>query len=320
MRIEIPIPPPRGGDGDNMGRGATVSRVQKMAPDVWAALHPRTYSGAANWCPLNAPASVLTAACRRLKTHGAEPGMAGTVKFGAIVSAKLAARRVPVYHVGSHLADAADQTKPPQDVLWRDVPFPMDAGVLLFEIPNPARGGLAWIAWAKVAAGETLRVPGFWDEPMPMRAGFIMFMAGDCSEEIQSPLVIKTEESHTVAAVSVGEMKFEGEASAEDFPIADQITGRVASLFYAIASRPELVERDGQKVRTIKKGPAREEWTPNWVGRTYRVQRADGDGTHASPRLHWRRGHYRRQPCGTGRKEHKIIWLEPCLVGGETNG
>jgi len=45
-----------------------------------------------------------------------------------------------------------------------------------------------------------------------------------------------------------------------------------------------------------------------------------GNGTHASPRLHWRRGHVRRQPYGTGRGQRKLIWIEPVLVGAGVSG
>jgi len=38
-------------------------------------------------------------------------------------------------------------------------------------------------------------------------------------------------------------------------------------------------------------------------------------GTHASPRLHWRRGHWRRTP-----KSGKQIWIAPMEVGDEDNG
>ena len=37
-------------------------------------------------------------------------------------------------------------------------------------------------------------------------------------------------------------------------------------------------------------------------------------GTHASPRLHWRRGHWRNTRTG------KKVWIDPMLVGDEKNG
>ena len=38
-------------------------------------------------------------------------------------------------------------------------------------------------------------------------------------------------------------------------------------------------------------------------------------GSHASPRLHWRRGHWRTAP-----KSGKKVWIDPMLVGDEENG
>lgn len=38
-------------------------------------------------------------------------------------------------------------------------------------------------------------------------------------------------------------------------------------------------------------------------------------GTHASPRQHWRRGHWRTAP-----KSGKKVWIDPMLVGDEANG
>jgi hypothetical protein len=38
-------------------------------------------------------------------------------------------------------------------------------------------------------------------------------------------------------------------------------------------------------------------------------------GTHASPRQHWRRGHWRTAP-----KSGKKVWIDPMLVGDEQNG
>jgi hypothetical protein len=57
-------------------------------------------------------------------------------------------------------------------------------------------------------------------------------------------------------------------------------------------------------------------WSPNLIGWRYRpAQAAEAQSTHASPRLHWRRGHVRNQPCGSGRSQRKLIWIEPMLVG-----
>lgn len=36
--------------------------------------------------------------------------------------------------------------------------------------------------------------------------------------------------------------------------------------------------------------------------------------THASPITHWRRGHWRNQPCGEKLQDSKIIWIQPTLI------
>ena len=38
-------------------------------------------------------------------------------------------------------------------------------------------------------------------------------------------------------------------------------------------------------------------------------------GTHASHRPHWRRGHFRRVPCGQGRAARKLVFIKPTFVG-----
>lgn len=59
-------------------------------------------------------------------------------------------------------------------------------------------------------------------------------------------------------------------------------------------------------------------WNPNIIGRNYRIKReAPTGGSHASPVMHWRRGHYRKQPFGIGRSQMRIIRIEPMLINAE---
>lgn len=45
------------------------------------------------------------------------------------------------------------------------------------------------------------------------------------------------------------------------------------------------------------------------------VDEREGEiGTHASPRPHWRRGHFRRVPWGQGRAARKLVFIRPTLV------
>jgi len=68
----------------------------------------------------------------------------------------------------------------------------------------------------------------------------------------------------------------------------------------------------------VKHGKKRDAlWSPNWIGRTYRVKHDYLGGTHASPRMHWRCGHWRNQAVGKGRSDHRLIWIEPMLISAQ---
>jgi len=56
-------------------------------------------------------------------------------------------------------------------------------------------------------------------------------------------------------------------------------------------------------------------WTPNFIGKGYQPRSEYKGGTHASPRLHWRRGHTRNQPYGPNNTLKKVIWIQPTLIG-----
>ena len=96
-------------------------------------------------------------------------------------------------------------------------------------------------------------------------------------------------------------------------------------LMLALTAMPKLVT-EGTLRRPLKfkngKQVQSELWNPNYVGWEYRAARPEnnggGQGTHASPRWHWRSGHMRKQPSGprpwTKQSPTEAIWLEPVIV------
>jgi hypothetical protein len=106
---------------------------------------------------------------------------------------------------------------------------------------------------------------------------------------------------------------------ATDKEVTDRLSALMLKLLVILNTRPQLVEA-GRCVRPqkIKHGRVKhcELWSPNVFGRCYRTIRDDrGGGTHASPRVHWRRGFVRSQPHGPRRSMRKPVWIEPVLVG-----
>ncbi|NHC36915.1 hypothetical protein [Scytonema millei] len=94
-------------------------------------------------------------------------------------------------------------------------------------------------------------------------------------------------------------------------------------LILIMECRSELVDTESKVIRVnqgFAKDKAKDYYEPLWVGRNYRVQREetqDKGGTHASPRVHWRRGYLRNQPYGEGRQQRRLVWIEPVLVIGK---
>lgn len=126
------------------------------------------------------------------------------------------------------------------------------------------------------------------------------------------------------------------------------------NLLLALKVRPDLLFRE-RMVKQLRRDKNKGLWEPNVIGASYVIQQVDPNstlepGSHASPRMHWRRGHFRKQPigprkpdcqcghsvarhsssadtsfcwevdCGCSQytpseRKYQITWIEPCLVG-----
>lgn len=50
--------------------------------------------------------------------------------------------------------------------------------------------------------------------------------------------------------------------------------------------------------------------------RPHGYSESQGEGTGRTP--HWRRGHFRRQPCGTGRSNRRLTYVRPCFINADS--
>ena len=135
-----------------------------------------------------------------------------------------------------------------------------------------------------------------------------------------------------------------------DKELTERVSALMLKLLVILNMRPALVTHGAQeRMRRCKHARAgkREVWSANFIGRGYGLARERRD-THASPRMHIRRGHVTWQVTGPRsaagfvsatalpRNEqgiidwdivapatreqflrcHKRIWLEPVLIGG----
>jgi hypothetical protein len=54
------------------------------------------------------------------------------------------------------------------------------------------------------------------------------------------------------------------------------------------------------------------------VGQAFQLEVANFEGGHR--KMHWRRGHWRRQAHGPGRAQRKLVWIRPARVAGTDEG
>ena len=85
------------------------------------------------------------------------------------------------------------------------------------------------------------------------------------------------------------------------------------SSFYMSVPTPEEASTNRKRINKGKKPLV--EFKMAVIEGKKSVMSSTPHGTHASPRLHWRRGHWRRTP-----KSGKQIWIAPMEVGDEENG
>lgn len=230
--------------------------------------------------------------------------------------------------VAPDLLAAVAETDPPADLLWQEIALPFEAGALVLPrgaLRHPDGATCEAIGWARIRAGEMLQFGKEW-QPVKLQEDVFVVFTGLTGDEgfplLDSVLNASTSprvgDIHTpgVYMTPTREGVYELPLAPSESQFLAQCRALIFGLLLAMEARPALLAR-GRKVGSHKKS-RREMWEPNIVGRDYRIvrERIQSTGTHAGPRMHWRRGFWRRQKHGPHLTLVKTIWIEPTLVGG----
>jgi hypothetical protein len=322
--------------------------IKLSYPKIYARAYPRRYQHpdayhSPKWLALLAADSYMQ---RKLdfKIDGKNINMPSMHSYRVL--AELVDMGVPTYFVSPALLSALMNTKLP-DMRLCDLKWPLAA--LLFVLP---KGGLASPDGDCMYLGIA-SLPKEPNPPMLDEVGVVARTASICTVCYTSSKAAYTW-SHPLNEdpVSIGAsdplMEYyrpignmignDGsvlggipELIPQDLPEAEKnfiaFAPQLAiQVMLAMVSRPDLVTsgsciRGGKTSGKFKDSPKPEVWSPNVIGKTYTIksERSDedsGTGTHASPRTHWRVGHFRLyEPCPENRwKVSKQIWIEPVLV------
>lgn len=292
---------------------ANVIRAYKQHyPDLWSLACPRIYKGVEEFHDFRLPPALRLGSflAQQIQPDLREKHLSNFV-FQDICTMQQQPYGFPTYFIERKLVRALVQTDLPPVVDWMSMPFPFPGFTVILPRKCLYTDGeeIAYFECAKVPAGSVVARDG-----ERTTQDLLVILASLASGAM---IHRKMHKPYTASEFQQTTHADSEPLTSDDLLALDDITRIFFNCLYVMAARPEYVER-GQRTGTHKKSGA-ELWEPNIIGRKYATKRDPNTeaGTHASPRMHWRRGHFRHQPFGSGRTENKIIWIEPMLVNAK---
>lgn len=317
-----------------------IQTMKVHFPDVWKMSYPRRIippNGYTN--PYYYAGSTVCGLLMGSKMI--RKGDTGGHSTHILLASKLVERQVPTYFIMPEYLEAVMATDPPGDMTLENIHWPMPA--MLFCLPDGFTMkycGLnsPFISVAHVMMGDhpmteegrkvfkainlnmaiclenekfLMHYPVFIDDKPPVDYTGTYAVKRPISEMYDTTLEVVTASKDEEVEEKVRKQEAQWNRAMNRLGI---------KLLLAVTARPQLIEVGAQaRPERIKRGFVVKEalWHPNVIGRGYRIKR-DPDyqpiGTHASPVMHWRKGHWRTQKYGPGWSKLKVIWIEPMLV------
>jgi hypothetical protein len=305
--------------------------LAKEEPDVAGLLLPRRFADTSAYhSPETVAAAIAVTAIGPLADLEGPSCTPLDLQYGAYLTvSNLLRLEMPTYFVAPKLLDAVSQTDIPSSLTLQDFHWPLDAMLLVlpkghYRLPN-GREPLFLAYSHNESAAERLTPP-----PMPAisisgsNASFFSVMTSGST--VTHVLSLNGLYDSVAAWGNSPTQHLEMSPDFSDAQISDpdrsanSLQLLTVKLLLAISARPSLVAT-GQLIRQAKVKHGRTKsglWTPNIIGRGYlpRTESEDPAAPGSPKRLHWVRGHYRRQPSGPRETpRYETIWIEPFLSG-----
>jgi hypothetical protein len=313
---------------------AMAEFYERHFSQMWRVCNPRVYDyGSGTYQSTKIPAIDMVTAVLKQTGFFRIPGN-GAI-YESFCANHLAKFGFPTYFLAPDLAVAIKQTRPPMAIDWTTMNFPMEAAVFMLPkgtLSHPEYGECAYIAYALLKAGERHTSVLTTKDYCLLNGGLILMVS--CPFFHRDMMVFHYNfAADKIPTIELTDIE-SAMAGAEDDTISwlagDSMMDARDSRFVAEAAhylfgtlllmlnKPEFVEPGVSRRKMTRNGVPI--WSPNIIGRHYRLKREGmgvGDGTHASPRAHWRRGHWRDQVHGPKLSLRKQMWIEPVFVNPE---
>ena len=278
---------------------------------------------------------------------------------GCTVAYRVLEHHVPIYFVDEEFARAVAATQLPDDFTFGDLNWPQ-SGMVVGWPPRFLREytgrECCYVYAANCPAGRywpkglerapVIEVP----EGRSKIGWFYHAWSNGRPECFVSAYLMKDKLADGIASYTYTDFMREEAAKVQaDKELTERVSALMLKLLVILNLRPSLITHGTQeRPRRVKHAREwrRELWGANFIGRGYRMAR-ERQGTHASPRIHIRRGHVTWQVVGPRTaavfipasvlprskegsidwaqvtpevrenflRGHKRLWLEPVLIG-----
>lgn len=295
---------------------------------LWHLCYPRVYKdlpgyGSIKNIAVDLASSLSLSLDRRVPTRTRR-----TYWPSAVSAARLITQKVPLFFIAADLLTAIRQTTPPKNVEWAEMHLPFENAVFVLPrggVRHQMYGDVHYVWYSRRKKGEVIQFPGVeWtytvaEDAFQIKAGLT---GGQRQAEFQ--LLLTKEREPVLNFLDLAELTTVPQQPGEPLgtkerPFVPAMLTLVFGILLVMLERPQLVEAGERTGKNKKKGGA-EFWSPNIIGRRYQIcGNAVGAGWGASPRMHWRRGHWRAQPYGPGHALRHDRWIEPTLVAADEN-
>jgi hypothetical protein len=325
-------------------KAAVYREAERIYPALWKRCYPRIYREykPGEYCsPKDISFTMLSAAKK--------------VEYGAKVVKKLgysdiheiqwasamAAWRTPLYWVEREFAEAVRLTVPPYELDWYHMGMPYPAAAFLLPkglMRHGTEGDVRWIGYARQHQSDAVPSlaeagPNTWGS---VNGLFVLIAATESNLLTHWTLPYDNFPTvnladldaclHREKPVDHKSILFTNslpDMGPDDDRLSVEVAHMIFGLLLLMQKKPQVLTAGSciSKIPPKHKGePPKEVWSPSVVGKNYAMRRVGvtQGGTHASPRLHPVRGHYKDIRYGPGLSLVKPEeWIEPYWRGLE---
>lgn len=249
-----------------------------------------------------------------------------------IVSAwTLAHNPFPVWWLDKKLFAAFEESDVPKAIADLQMVAPFGVIMLPDGIRNPDGQYCDWVFFQFLPQGSALPVMQFGSHIIPS-------VPTDC-DKLRWVTTLRNGTGYASTVELVGDELVHGDfeiASAgfidtnKDLSLEQQFQKRIErivlqTLLYLQTRPDDLTPPAPAAIATKGQGfssgkSKSERFSPLMIGQKFqaKTERVAGEAhsTHATPRTHWRKGHWRRVAIGEGRQQREWRWIQPVLVNG----